>query len=166
MQHHPPWIWSISRRSRLVGRPVPRGRYPMSSSGRVRAFPISSTGVRSSAYSGTNFAPTRDRGALKTRSVRLQTANSESTRIVTHSPALTERAGLQTWPSTSTLPALIASTDSPRVLKARTAHNHTSSLILMIVRLRSSEACGGTTRLQRRGFAAQSQRCSAAPRLG
>jgi hypothetical protein len=113
---------SKSRRSRLVGRPLPFSRARSCCTECSRAFANSSFGVRSAQKFGTSLAPTRDGGTPTTRSV----LSIKPCRTVIVSPSRTSRAGFAGSSFTATLPARHASLARLRLLKMRTAQSHLS----------------------------------------
>src|SRR5204863_4901198 len=98
----------------------------------------SSGGVRSSANSGTCFAPTRDGGSPIAFTVRVRSP----TRATMISPGRTSLAGLLGCPFTVTCPALIASEALDRVLKTRIAQSHESKRMPQLSRPGALAQCG------------------------
>lgn len=104
---------SHKRRDFFVGRPMPLLQENCGGGGLYsRAFSYSDAGVRSSRYSGTNFAPTRLAGKPMTFTVRW----SKGSLATTISPGRKSRDGFTLCASINTCPFLQAVAASERVL--------------------------------------------------
>src|SRR4051794_5575359 len=113
------------RRSFLVGRPEPFGRWKIGMRKFFsRGFSNSDAGVRSSINCPTNLAPTRFSRSAVTLTVRVI---SPVIAVIT-SPNFTEREALTICSPTFTLPAPQAAAARLRDLKSRTAQSHLSIL--------------------------------------